>query len=277
VSLANVIEAYELSTPDAFRHEFCWDDGEVERAKRWGALATELTTEIHEVLGHGSGRMAEGMNGTPQDLLKEQYSALEETRADLVALYFLAEPHLAELGLIPPDEQQAIVQTEYEAYARTALVQLRRVREGFQLEEDHMRCRQAIVYWLMDRTKAIEVRWRDEKTYFVMVDSNVFRQGVAELLAEVQRIKSEGDYDAARRLFETYGVHLDPDLRDEVVQRVDRLKLPSYTGFVMPRLTPLTGPAGEITDVAISYPCDLTAQMLEYAGCKGDSPSTLGK
>jgi dipeptidyl-peptidase-3 len=266
VSLSNVIEAYELSTPDAFRHEFCWDAGEVERAKRWGALASELTTEIHEVLGHGSGRMAEGLGGTPQDLLKEQYSALEETRADLVALYFLAEPYLAELGLLAADEQQAIVQTEYEAYARTALVQLRRVREGFQLEEDHMRCRQAIVHWLLDRTKAIEVRQRDDRTYFVMVDSDAFRRGVGQLLAEVQRIKSEGDYDAARGLFETYGIHLDPDLRDEVVRRVDRLKLPSYTGFVNPKLTPVMGSNGEIEDVKISYPCDLTAQMLEYAG-----------
>lgn len=265
VSLSNVIEAYELSTPDAFRHEFCWDEGEVARAKRWGALASEITTEIHEVLGHGSGRMAPGVNGPPQDLLKEQYSALEETRADLVALYFLAEPYLAELGVLPADEQQAIVQTEYEAYARAALVQLRRVREGLQLGEDHMRCRQAIVHWLLDRTRAIEVRRRDGQTYFVMVDSDTFRRGVAALLAEVQRIKSEGDYHAARRLFETYGIHLDPDLRDEVVRRVDRLNLPSYTGFVMPKLTPVLGSSGAIEDVEISYPCDLTAQMLEYA------------
>ena len=137
---------------------------------------------------------------------------------------------------MPADEQQAVVQTEYEAYARNALVQLRRVRVGTQLEEDHMRNRQAIVHWLLANTKAIDVRRRDGKTYFVVIDSDAFRAGVARLLAEVQRIKSEGDYAAARELFETYGVHFDPDLRDEVVARVDHLKLPSYTGFVMPKL-----------------------------------------
>ena len=143
-SPGNVLE-FERSMPDSFRHEFAWDDAEAERAKRWGAFAGELTTEIHEVLGHGSGRMADHITVTPQDLLKEQYSALEETRADLVALYFVADPHLSTLGLVPTDEQQAVVQTEYEAYARNALVQLRRVRVGAQLEEDHMRNRQAIV------------------------------------------------------------------------------------------------------------------------------------
>lgn len=265
VSLSNVLEAYEQSMPDSFRHEFAWDDGEVERAKRWGGFAGELTTEIHEVLGHGSGRMADSITVTPQDLLKEQYSALEESRADLVALYFVADPYLAELGLVPADEQQAIVQTEYEAYARNALVQLRRVRVGTQLEEDHMRNRQAIVHWLLGNTRAIEVRRRDGKTYFVVVDTDAFRDGVARLLREVQRIKSEGDYAAAKALFETYGVHFDPDLRDEVVARVDHLKLPSYTGFVMPKLEPVTNARGEITDVAISYPCDFIAQMLEYS------------
>ena len=154
VSLSNVLEAYERAMPDSFRQEFAWDDAEVERAKRWGAFASELTTEIHEVLGHGSGRMADHITVTPQDLLKEQYSALEETRADLVALYFVADPYLAQIGLVPADEQQTIVQTEYEAYARNALVQLRRVREGAQLEEDHMRNRQAIVHWLLAQHQA---------------------------------------------------------------------------------------------------------------------------
>jgi dipeptidyl-peptidase-3 len=266
VSLSNVLEAYEQSMPDSYRQEFAWDAGEVARAKQWGAFASELTTEIHEVLGHGSGRMADHIQVTPQDLLKEQYSALEESRADLVALYFVADPYLATIGLVPAGEQQAVVQTEYEAYARNALVQLRRVRVGTQLEEDHMRNRQAIVHWLLANTKAIEVRRRDEKTFFVVTDVEAFRAGVAQLLAEVQRIKSEGDYAAARGLFETYGVHFDPELRDEVVARVDHLKLPSYTGFVMPRLQPETDGSGTITDVKISYPCDLTAQMLEYSG-----------
>jgi dipeptidyl-peptidase-3 len=266
VSLSNVLDAYERALPDKFRQEFAWDDAEVERAKRWGAFASELTTEIHEVLGHGSGRMADHIDMTPQDLLKEQYSALEETRADLVALYYVADPYLTAIGLVPADEHQALVQTEYEAYARNALVQLRRVREGAQLEEDHMRNRQAIVHWLLGNTRAIDVRRRDGKTYFVLADADAFRQGVARLLSEVQRIKSEGDYAAARELFETYGVHFDPEMRDEVVARVDHLKLSSYTGFVMPRLEPVTDAEGRITDVKISYPCDLTSQMLEFSG-----------
>jgi dipeptidyl-peptidase-3 len=267
VSLSNVLDSYERSTPDSFRQEFCWNAAEVDRAKKWGAFAGELTTEIHEVLGHGSGRMADRIKETPQDLLKEQYSALEETRADLVALFFVANPYLAKIGLVSAEEQQAVVQTEFEAYARNALVQLRRVRVGSQLEEDHMRNRQAIVHWLLANTKAIDVRRRDDKTYFVVADSDAFHKGVARLLAEVQRIKSEGDYTAAKDLFETYGVHFDPEMRDEVVARVEHLKLPSYTGFVMPKLEAVKDKKGKITDVKISYPCDLMTQMLEYSEC----------
>jgi dipeptidyl-peptidase-3 len=266
VSLSNVLDAYERALPDSYRQEFAWDDAEVDRAKQWGAFANELATEIHEVLGHGSGRMADHISVTPQDLLKEQYSALEETRADLVALYFVGDPYLAKIGLVSPDEQQAIAQTEYEAYARNALVQLRRVREGAQLEEDHMRNRQAIVHWLLANSKALDVRRRDDKTYFVVVDADAFRRGVARLLGEVQRIKSEGDYAKAKELFETYGIHFDPEMRDEVVRRVEHLKLSSYTGFVMPKLEPVRDKKnGEIIDVRISYPCDFTAQMLEYS------------
>jgi len=128
-----------------------------------------------------------------------------------------------------------------------------------------MRNRQMVVRWLMAHTTAIEERTREGKTYFVMTDAAAFREGVGRLLAEVQRIKAEGDYAAARQLFDTYGVHFDPALRDEVVARVDRLHLPSYTGYVMPRLEATTSPSGEITDVTISYPQDLATQMLEYA------------
>jgi dipeptidyl-peptidase-3 len=268
VSLSNVLEAYERSTLESFRHEFSWDDAEIERARQWGAFAGELTTEIHEVLGHGSGRMAAGVTAQPQELLKEQYSALEETRADLVALYFVADPHLATLELVPAEHQAEIVRAEYEAYARNALVQLRRVREGTQLEEDHMRNRQAIVHWLMAHTASIDVRRRQDKTYYVVSDVEAFREGVGRLLAEVQRIKSEGDYVSARALFETYGVHFDAGLRDEIVARTDRLKLPSYTGFVMPKLQPVYDADGSITDIQVSYPCDLTAQMLEFSAAR---------
>jgi dipeptidyl-peptidase III len=163
-------------------------------------------------------------------------------------------------------DQTEVVQSEYEAYTRNALVQLRRVREGTQIEEDHMRNRQMVVRWLMSNSKAIDVRERDGKTFYVMVDPKEFQDGAGRLLAEVQRIKAEGDYPAAKKLFETYGVHFDARLRDEVVGRVDRLDMPSYTGFVQPKLTPVTGADGKVTDVTISYPMDLTTQMLEYSG-----------
>jgi dipeptidyl-peptidase-3 len=123
-----------------------------------------------------------------------------------------------------------------------------------------------VVRWLMSNSKAIDVRERDGKTFYVMVDPKAFQEGVGRLLTEVQRIKSEGDYEAARKLFETYGVHFDPKLRDEIVSRVEHLKLPSYTGFVQPKLTPVTGADGKVTDVKISYPMDLTEQMLGYSG-----------
>jgi dipeptidyl-peptidase-3 len=266
VALSNVTEAYAKSTPGSMRGEFSWSPEETARAEKFAEFAGELTTDMHEVIGHASGRQAEGQTATPQQLLKEQFSALEEGRADLVGLYFIADPKLVELGIIPAADHDAVVRAEYEAYTRNALVQLRRVREGTQIEEDHMRNRQMIVRWLMANTKAIEQRTRDGKTYLVMVDPKAFRDGVGRLLAEVQRIKSEGDYAAAQKLFDTHGVHFDPKLRDEVVTRVDKLNLPSYTGFVMPKLTPVPGANGEITDIRISYPQDLTTQMLEYAG-----------
>jgi dipeptidyl-peptidase-3 len=266
VSLANINEAYDKSLPTAYRREFAWDAAEVERAEKWSALAGEVTTAIHEVLGHGSGRVADHLEGQPQRVLKEQYSSLEESRADLVALYFVSEPRIAEIGMLPAEHHADIVQAEFESYARNALVQLRRVRHGAQIEEDHMRNRQMIVHWLIANTRAIEVRRREGKTYYVMADVDAFHAGVGTLLAEVQRIKSEGDYDAARALFEAHGIHFDPALRDEVVARVDRLGLPSYTGFVQPKLEPVLGASGEIVDVRISYPCDLERQMLEYSG-----------
>jgi dipeptidyl-peptidase-3 len=266
VSLANINEAYDKSQLPAYRREFCWSEEEATRAERWGSVASEALTGIHEVLGHGSGRVAEHLNGQPQLALKEQYSAIEEARADLVALYFMPDPKIAEVGLLPAAHQQEIVVAEYESYSRNALVQLRRVREGTTIEEDHMRNRQMIVHWLLENTNAIDVRRRDGRTFYVMTDAQAFREGAGRLLAQVQRIKSEGDYEAARALFEAYGIHVDPVLRDEIVARVDRLNLPSYTAFVQPRLTPVTDAAGHIIDVRISYPQDFEKQMLEYSG-----------
>jgi dipeptidyl-peptidase-3 len=266
VSLSNINEAYDKSMMPEFRREFAWTEDEVQRAEKWSAFAGELTTDLHEVIGHGSGKVSERLNGAPQNFLREQYSAIEESRADLVALYFVADPRLAELGILDAADQEEIVRAEYEGYTRNALVQLRRIREGTQIEEDHMRNRQMIVRWLMANTSAIEVRKREGKTYYVMVDAAAFREGAGRLLAEVQRIKAEGDYEAAKHLFEQYGIHFEAELRDEVVARVERLNMPSYTGFVQPRLRPVHSASGEITNVEISYPLDLKTQMLEYSG-----------
>jgi dipeptidyl-peptidase-3 len=266
VSLANVNEAYDKSQPESMRSEFSWSPEEAARAAKFGSFGGELTTDMHEVIGHASGRQAAGFKGTPQAAIKEHFSALEEARADLVGLYFLPDPNLVEIGLFPAADHDAIVRAEYEGYTRNALTQLRRIREGTQIEEDHMRNRQMIIRWLMANTRAIEARTRDNKSYLVMIDPKAFRDGVGRLLADVQRIKSEGDYAAAKTLFETYGIHFDSTLRDEIVKRVEDLKLPSYTGFVMPKLTAVTDTTGKITEVTVSYPMDLTKQMLEYSG-----------
>jgi dipeptidyl-peptidase-3 len=268
VSLSNVGEANDKGTPNTMRNEFSWTPEEADRTLKHGTLSSELLTDMHEVIGHASGRQADGFKGAPQDAIKEYFSALEEGRADLVGLYFLPEPKLAELGIVPAADQETIARTEYELYTRNAIQQLRRVRKGTQIEEDHMRNRQMIVRWLMANTKSIEVRQRDSKTYYVLVDPKAFREGAGKLLAEVQRIKSTGDYAAAKALFDTHGIHFDAALRDQVVARVDALKLPSYSGFVQPKLTPITDASGAITDVKVSYPLDLTTQMLEYSGAK---------
>jgi dipeptidyl-peptidase III len=268
VSLSNVVEAYDKSTPGTMRAEFSWTPEEADRGTKYGSLADNLLTDMHEVIGHASGQQAPGFKGTPQQAIKEHFSALEEGRADLVGLYYIADPKLVEIGVIPAADHDNVVRAEYEAYTRNALVQLRRVREGNTIAEDHMRNRQMIIRWLMANTKAIEERTRDGKTYLVIIDLDAFRDGVGKLLAEVQRIKSEGDYAAAAKLFDAYGVHFDPKLRDAVVARVEKLNLPSYSGFVMPKLTPVMGTDGKISDVTVSYPMDLTTQMLEYDGIK---------
>ena len=266
VSLSNINEAYDKSTVPEFRTEFSWTPEEAARAEKWGSLAGELTTNMHEVIGHASGKVDERLKGNPQAGSEGAVLRARGRRAPISSRSTSCPTRSSSSSAwSTKEDHDDIVRTEYEGYTRTAIVQLRRVREGAQLEEDHMRNRQMVVRWLMANTKAIDVRTRDGKTYYVMTDPQAYREGVGRLLAEVQRIKAEGDYAAAKQLFETYGVHFDPKLRDEVVARVDRLHLPSYTGFVMPKLEAVTNPSGEVTDVTISYPRDLTKQMLEYS------------
>ena len=266
VSLSNVSVAYDKSTAPEFRREFAWSDDEVQRAREVGQLLRRAAHEparsdrprIRPRIGAVEGLASGGAEGA---VLGARGGAGRSHRAVLPA-----GREAGRAGILEASDQQEIVRTQYESYARNAVIQLRRVREGTQIEEDHMRNRQMIVRWLMANTKAIEVRTRDAKTYYVMVDAKAFRDGAGKLLGDVQRIKAEGDYPAAKAMFETHGIHFDAKLRDEIVERVDRLKMPSYSGFVQPRLQPVTDSNGKITDVQITYPQDLTQQMLEYSG-----------
>ena len=266
VSLANVNEAYERSTPEGMRTEFSWDEAEAARAKRWGAFAQELTTEMHEVIGHGSGRMADDVTAPPHGCSRNSTRRSKKRAPISSRCTSCPTPSSSSSAWCRPRITTRSCAREYEYYTRTALVQLRRVREGTQLEEDHMRNRQMIVHWLRAHTSAIDVRRRDGKTYFVMTDASAFRDGVGRLLAEVQRIKSEGDYAAARRLFE----ELRRALRSGAARRGrgarGSLKLPSYTGVrhAAARADARRATA-TIVDVEISYPCDLETQMLEYS------------
>ena len=203
VSISNVNEAYDRSMDAGFRSEFAWSPDEVARARKMAGVRARARHRSARGDRACVGEDAPQLLGcSPQTVLKEQYSAIEESRADLVALYFLPDPKLVEMGLIRAEDHDDVVRAEYENYARTPLVQLRRIREGTTIEEDHMRNRQMIVHWLMANTKAIERRVRDGKTYYVMVDPKAFREGVGRLLAEVQRIKANGDYPAAKALFD---------------------------------------------------------------------------
>ena len=267
VSLSNVVHAYDQSRSPAARREFVYDEEELKRLE-WNSAALALEVNMHEVIGHASGQMAPNLDVNPEDVIKEYYSALEEGRADLVALWFLGDPKLVELGLCDESNLKVIQRAAYEQYTRNAMTQLRRIKSGTTIEEDHMRNRQMIVHWLMANTEAIERITKDGKTYLRVKDVEAWHVGVGRLLREVQRIKSEADRPAAQELFETYGINIDTELRDEVVARFEKLDQPSYTAFVMPKLTPTRDEQGNIVDVVVSYPLDLEEQMLEWSGRK---------
>lgn len=267
VSLTNVIDAGDKASSTAARAEFCYDDAEFQRLEKWKSLVLALEVNMHEVIGHASGRVSPDLKIDPVAAIKEYYSALEEGRADLVALWFIGDPKLIELGLVKNEEELREIQlAAYEEYTRNAMVQLRRVRTGITLEEDHMRNRQMIVHWLAANTDAVVVDERDGKTFFRVKDVKAWHEGVGRLLKEVQRIKSEGDRVAATALMQQYAININTKLRDEVLERFAKLDRPAYTGFVMPKLTASRGTDGQITDVQISYPLDIEQQMLEWSG-----------
>lgn len=264
VNLGNIVAAYEEARKTSgVIEEFAYAPEEIARQKQHGRLADTLHTDLHEVIGHASGKLRDGV-GTPKEMLKNYGSTIEEARADLVALYYALDPKLVEIGVM---DDLDVGRTAYEGYIRNGLmIQLARLELGERLEESHMRNRQLVAKWVYEQGRAddvIERKERDGKTFFVVRDFDALRSLFGELLAEVQRITSEGDFAAAKALVEGYGVEVDPDLHREVKERYAKLNIAPYAGFIQPKLVPELRD-GEIVDVRIEYPADFMGQMLEY-------------
>jgi len=264
VSLGNIIASYDKAGGSGMLTEFAHDEEEIARVKEFGSLAGKMHTSLHEVIGHASGLINKGV-GQPSETLKNYASTLEEARADLVALYFIMDPKLIELGLLPSDE---VGKAEYDTYIRNGLMtQLVRIELGKNIEEEHMQNRQLVAAWVMEKgasENVIEKVVRDGKTYFNINDYTKLRMLFGELLKEIQRIKSEGDFEAGKALVENYGVKVDQDLHKEVLERVKPLDIAPYSGFVNPVLVPVKNDAGEIIDIKIEYPKSFIEQMLDY-------------
>jgi dipeptidyl-peptidase-3 len=263
VTMDNITYAYDqASLGNGFLEEFCASPEEIERIKEYGYMAGNIHTDLHECLGHGSGQL---LPGTSSDALKNYHSALEESRADLFALYYMWSPKMQELGLLPNKEA---AKAEYDSYLRNGLMtQLTRIQPGKQIEQAHMRNRQLISRWCYENGKeenVIEEIKRDGKTYYKINDYDKLNVLLGELLAEVQSIKSEGDYEAGKALVEAYGVKVDPELHAEVLERYKKLNLAPYGGFINPILLPVYE-GKNITDVIVEYPDDYTEQMMKYA------------
>ena len=272
VSLGNIIEAYSESSAGGMLKEFAFDQAEIDRSTKYGENSDKMHTALHEVIGHASGQINPGI-GTPKETVKSYASSLEEARADLVGLYYLLDPKLVELGLIPSLEAG---KAAYDDYIRNGLlVQMRRIKLGDDLEEAHMRNRQMVALWAYEKGKkdnVIEKIKKDGKTYFKVQDYEQLRVLFGELLRETQRIKSEGDYKGAAYLFETFGRKLNLELHKEVLERAAKLDIPPYGGFINPILTPILGKTGEIIDVQLEYPTSFAEQMLEYSKHYGVLP-----
>jgi len=255
-----------LGTGEGPVEEFSASQGEIDLTKKYGEEASDLMTALHEVIGHGSGKLNPKLQGGAEPYLKEYFSTLEEARADLMALWSIFDPKLQELGLV---SNPAVGQVMYYNAVRTVLMQLQRIPHGDTIEEDHQRNRQLIVNYVMDKTGAIEKVQRNGKTYFQLKDFQKMHEGVGMLLAELMRIKGEGDYAAIKALVDRYGVHFDPALRDQVTARYNKLNIPSYWCGINADLTAKFDPAGKITSVSISYPRDFVRQQLSYAAMYG--------
>ena len=264
VTIANITHAYDYAaqeSPKNMLDEFAWDDEEKAMVRKYGPWADEVHTDLHECLGHGSGQLLPGVSTTA---MGEYASALEEARADLFGLYYTADPRMVELGIMPDKDAY---KAEYASYIRNGLfTQFTRVELGRPNTEAHMQNRKLIAQWCYEKgakDNVIEKKVRDGKTYFVVNDYEKLRGLFAELLAEIQRIKSEGDYKAGKYLIETYAVNIDPELHKEVKARYEALQLKPYGGFVNPEIVPVKR-FGKVVDYKVEYPDDFLAQQLEY-------------
>ena len=264
VTIANLTAAYNMAaqeSPKSMLSEFAWSEEEIEMAKKYSAITDDLHTDLHECLGHGSGQL---LPTTSPNALGEYSSALEETRADLFGLYYLADPKLVELGILPDMEAY---KAQYTSYIRNGIfTQFTRVELGKKNMEAHMQNRKLIADWCYEKglkDNVIEKKVRDGKTYFVVNDFEALRGLFGELLAEVQRIKSEGDYEAGKALVETYAVNIDPELHKEVKERYAALNLRPYGGFLNPEIVPVKK-GMKVVDYEIRYAEDFIAQMMEY-------------
>ncbi len=265
VSLGNIVHAYnEAGAKSSSLDEFAVSKEVADRIKKHGALSSDLHTDMHEVIGHASGRINDGI-GTPDETLKQYASCLEEARADLVALYFIMDPKLVEIGVMPSLE---VGKAEYDSYVMNGLItQLTRIKLGDDIEEAHMRNRQLVVKWAMEKgakDKVIEIVKRDGKSYVQVNDYTKLRELFGQLLREIQRIKSEGDFKAGQELVETYGVKVDPVLHKEILERYAKLNMAPYKGFIQPKLIPVME-GDKIVDVKVEYPTDFTDQMLFFS------------
>jgi dipeptidyl-peptidase III len=242
--------------------EFAASPEEISLGQKYGEEAETLMTALHEIIGHGSGKLNPKLTHDPAYYLKEYFSTLEEARADLMALWNIWDPKLKELGLISnPD----VAKTMYYSAVRVALTQLQRIPQGDTIEEDHERNRQLIVNYIRDKTGAIVEEQRNGKTYLALLDFEKMRQGVGQLLAELMRIKAEGDYDAIKALIDKYGVHFDPAIRDQVVARYRKLDLPTYWAGINPDIKASFDAQGKVSKVEISYRRDFVKQQLGYS------------
>ncbi|WP_071137071.1 dipeptidyl-peptidase 3 family protein [Petrimonas mucosa] len=264
VTIDNITSAYDMAAQGSgFNEEFMWSEAEQELSRQYGSLTDNLHTDLHECLGHGSGKLLPGVDG---DALKAYGSPLEEARADLFALYYLGDAKLVELGLLPNAEAY---KAEYYKYIMNgAMTQLTRIEPGKDIEQAHMRNRALISNWVLDKGKAenvVEMKQRDGKTYIVVNDYEKLRGLFGQLLAEVQRIKSEGDYEAGKALVESYGVKVNQALHKEILERYAKLNLAPYKGFVNPVYKLVTDENGKVTDVTISYNENYVDQQLRYS------------